>query len=281
MIIVPGPASPLLSSRIAKEADCRLAHTEYRKFPDGELFVRVKDVQKEHAVVVQSLSSPEDWIYLLLLVDACEKASKVSAVIPYMGYARQDKRFCEGEPLSIGIVARTVESVGVDAIYTVNLHNSGSSSLFKKLRELDAMPELGNSFSHEKCIFISPDRGSLNRVKRAAEKAGVDWDYMEKKRIDSETVEVYPKNIDIEGKDVVIMDDIISTGGTIATAARALLELGANKVLAACVHPVLAGNALIKMHLAGVEEVLATDTIEKPVSKITVSKIIADRLVNE
>jgi len=227
---------------------------------------------------VQSIIKPEDWITLMLLADACERASDIITFIPYMGYARQDRRFKEGEPLSISVVARSLKSAGIDRVITVNLHSSQSRRYFEKLEELDAMPLLGEHIYSPECVFISPDRGSVERVKKAAEAVNAEWDFMEKRRIDSENVEISPGSADVSGKDVIIIDDIISTGGTVAEAGRALLRLGARSVRAACIHAVLAGNAVVRMSSAGVEDVIATDTIENAVSVISVRELIGESL---
>ncbi len=278
MKIVPGSSSPVLSYRISKMLGSSLVQVEYRRFPDGEIYVRVPEVEGEDVLIVQSIIRPEDWVTLMLLADACEKASDMIAFIPYMGYARQDRRFREGEPLSISVVARSLRSVGLSRIITVNLHSSKSRKYFEELYELDAMPLLGRYLRSHECVFISPDKGSVERVKRAAETAGVEWDFMEKRRIDSETVEISPGNVDVSGKDVVIIDDIISTGGTVAEAGKALLELGAKRVRSACIHAVLAGNAIVRMSSAGVEDIIATDTIENAVSVISVKDLVGESL---
>ncbi len=272
MRIVPGPASPLLSSRIAEKLGSRIVEAEYRKFPDGELYVRLSEVPEE-CVVVQSLNSNDDVVYLILILDALEN-SDVTLVVPYMGYARQDKKFKEGEAVSIRALARILESYA-QRIITVNIHSKDAESKFKKLTNVDAMPLIGERYAERDVVMIAPDRGSLERVKVAAKVANCDYDYLEKRRIDAETVEIYPKNLDLEGRNVVIVDDIISTGGTIVEAVK---SLNVKSVEVACVHAVLAGNALNRIFSSGVKRVVATDTVEKPVSEISVSGLISEVL---
>lgn len=275
MRIVAGTSSPLLAKRIADELGIKLAKATFKRFPDGELYVRVEDIDGE-AVIVQSITSSDDLVYLMLLFDALESCN-ITAVIPYMGYARQDKRFFDGEAISIRAVARLIESYA-ERVISVNLHSREAASYFKKLEEVDAMGLIGEHYKGQDVVMISPDLGSLERVRRAAEEAGCEYDYLEKRRIDAEHVEVSPKSLSVEGKRVVIVDDIISTGGTIVEAAKIL---NASSVEAACVHAVLASNALNKLYSAGVSRVIATDTIERAVSRISVAKLIAETVKRE
>ncbi len=272
MKVVAGRASPMLAKRIAEKLHCELAKTTYKVFPDGELYVRVEGIEDE-VVVVQSINSNDDLVQLMLILDAVSNAN-VTAVIPYMGYARQDRAFNEGEAVSIRAVARLIESYA-DRVITVNIHSEKAKSYFKKLVEVDAMPVIGEYYKEKDVVMISPDLGSYDRVKVASSYAGCDFDYLEKRRISAEEVEIKPKSLNVKGRDVVIVDDIISTGGTIVEATKVLKSLGAKSVECACVHAVLAGDALNKLYLAGIKCVIATDTVEKPVSVISVADAIA------
>ncbi|RLI74991.1 ribose-phosphate diphosphokinase [Archaeoglobales archaeon] len=275
MKVVAGNASPMLGLRVAKALNLKLAKTTFKKFPDGEIYVRVEDFD-ERNVVIQSLNCNEDVVSLILLFDALNE-TEIVAAIPYMGYARQDKAFEEGEAVSIRAIARLLESYA-SKIITVNVHSKDAASHFNKLIDLDAMPIIGNYFKEQDVVMLSPDFGSYERVKVAAKAANCEFDYLEKKRIDAETVEITPKSLDVEGREVVVVDDIISTGGTMIEAAKMLLKGGAKSVKAACVHAVLANYALSKLYNAGVTEVIATDTIEKAVSKISVAGLVANEV---
>jgi len=275
MKVVAGPSSPLLAKRIAERLNAELAKTTFKRFPDGELYVRIEDVDEE-AIIVQSINSNDDLVALMLMFDALEDA-EITAVIPYMGYARQDKKFNEGEAVSIRAVAKLIESYASKVI-TVNIHSRDAASYFKKLIEVDAMPVIGKYYAGMDVVMVSPDLGSYERVKVCAEHAGCEFDYLEKVRLNAETVEIKPKSLDVKGKNVVIVDDIISTGGTMIEATKMLLKAGAKSVECACVHAVLAGNALNRLYSAGVRRVLATDTIEKAVSVISVAESIASVL---
>jgi len=277
MHVIAGPSSPVLAERIANNLGVNLAKVVYKRFPDGELYVKLDD-EVDRAVIVQSIRSSDDIVYLMLLFDALGlDREKVTAVVPYMGYARQDRAFNEGEAVSIRAIAEFLET-HADRVISVNLHSREAASHFKNLVEIDAMPIIGEHYRGKDVVMISPDKGSLERVKVAAGMASCEYDYLEKVRIDAETVEIQPKNVDVEGKKVVIVDDIISTGGTIAKAAETMKANGAKSVEAACVHAVLAANALNKLYSHGVRKVVATDTVEQPVSVLSVSKAIAEKL---
>lgn len=278
MKIVAGGASPLLASRLATLLKTELAKTTYREFPDGELYVKIEGIEEEDVIVVQSINTNNDLVQLLLIFDALtNRAESIVAVIPYMGYARQDKLFSEGEAISIRAVARLIESY-VDKVVTVNIHSKEAMGYFKKLIHLDAMPLLGKFYEGRSITMISPDLGSLERVRVAAAHAKCRFDYLEKTRLDEETVVIKPKELGVKNEDVVIVDDIISTGKTIAEAAKLVLEAGARSVECACVHAVLAKQALNRLYSAGVRRVVATDTVEKPISEISVAELIASAL---
>jgi len=277
--VIAGSSSPILGKRIAEKlaeklnVKTKLVPTTVKRFPDGELYVMVESTSST-AVVVQSLNKNDDLIELILTLDALE-GKNVIVVIPYMGYARQDRAFKEGEAISIRAVAKMIENY-TDEIVTVNIHSKKAKGYFKRLTDVDAMPLIGEYYKGRDVVMISPDFGSYERVKTASEYAGCDFDYLEKVRIDAERVEIKPKSIDLKGREVVIVDDIISTGGTIVEAMRVLKDCGVKSVECACVHAVLVGNALNRLYSAGVKEVVATDTVEKGVSVISVADLLVD-----
>ncbi len=275
MEVVAGPASPLLASRVADKLNSKVAQSRYKKFPDGELYARV-ECNSQDAVVVQSVNSNDDLIFLMLTLEALEDKN-VTAVVPYLGYARQDKRFMKGEALSIRVVARMIEDYA-DKVLSVNIHSEEAKKQFENIEEVDAMPVLGKHFKGEDICMISPDVGAYGCVKVAAQSANCDFDYLEKKRLDAEHVAMETKNMDVKDKRAVLIDDIISTGGTIVEATKILLEQGAQEVKVGCVHPVFASYALNRLYTAGVSEVIATDTIERNVSEISAAGLIAKAL---
>jgi len=272
MDLVLCPSSPMLGKRVAESLGVKIAEVQYRKFPDGELYVRVLSEENSH-ILVGSLCSSEDIVLLNLLFDALK--GEITAVIPYMGYARQDREFLKGEAVSIRAVAKMIEE-RAERVLTVNIHSNKAKEYFRKLMDLDAMPLIGEHFREREVVMVSPDKGSAERVKTAARFANCEWDWLEKRRIDAQTVEIAPKKLDVLGKTVVIVDDIISTGGTVVEAAKRLYELGAKRVETACIHAVLADFAAIKLFSSGISEITATDTVERIFSKISVAGLLKE-----
>lgn len=275
MKIVSGPASQSLSARVAPLLGCELLKVETKVFPDGEAYVRVLGETKgEKVVIIQSTPTNADFVHLLQLIDACDDAKKVVAVIPYFGYARQDKKFQPGEAVSARAIAKAIDA---DAVYTINLHSDSVLEFFRcRAKNLDASPLVGDFLKTMKLrrpLVIAPDDGAESLARNAA--AGGDWDVLDKKRVTSYKVEMSPKKLDAANRDVVIIDDIVSTGGTIAEAARILKESKAEDIYVTCVHPVLAADAVAKLSSAGVKKVIATDTIEKDVSAVSVAPLVA------
>ena len=290
-MIIPGPSSQILSSRVARITGKTLALCDYQQFPDGEGYVRIlDDIKGKDVTIIQSTPKDSDYISLLQLIDACDTAKSVTVVIPYMGYARQDKRFKAGEPISARALAKCIHA---DRVFTVNIHDESIMASFNaKAENLDATPLLGSyikTHGLESPVFIAPDKSAFPLAKRAAEDGAdeengangnsrYECDYLEKTRHSGDTVSIAPKDLDVAGRNVVIIDDMISTGGTMATTIELLKEQGVGKVYLACVHPILARNGIIRLYRAGVEEIVGTDTLEKAVSVVSVASLIAEAI---
>ena len=283
MIVIGGSASRLLAGQLAKQLNCRLADVEIRRFPDEECYVKVRESLKgQDAVIVQTTYPDPNILELFLLQDAVRNsdARSISTVVPYYGYARQDKSFTEGEAVSARLMARHI-GMSSDRILTVDIHNTSVLESFTvPVQNLSAMPTIGRFLvKKEVDVIVSPDEGSKARASLAADSAGCPWDFLQKKRIDSETVEIKPKNLDVNGKVVAIVDDIIATGGTVIRAAEQLKHQGAKKVFAACTHGLFTGGSLPKLQ-SSCDMVLSTDTLERPTSSISVAKCIAEAIIN-
>ena len=284
MKIIPGISAQVLAARIAAGLDCKVASCEFKRFPDGELYTRITDdIKDEEVTIVQSIRTDSDLICLLQLIDAVEEAHETKVVIPYLGYARQDKKFEPGEAISIRAIARSICAADVvDTIYVVNVHNRGVLKYFDvDTKELDASPLIGDYVTKKEIahpVIIGPDEGATELAKAVAAPYDFNYDVLEKSRISSEEVEIKPKELSVEGKNVVIVDDIISTGGTISEAASMLKAQKANDVYVACIHGVFVQNAIPRMLRAGVKEIIATDTIESEFSKISIAKMVAEEL---
>jgi ribose-phosphate pyrophosphokinase len=284
MKIIPGISAQVLAARIAAGLDCKVASCEFKRFPDGELYTRITDdIKDEEVTIVQSIRTDSDLICLLQLIDAVEEARETKVVIPYLGYARQDKKFQPGEAISIRAIARSICAADVvDTIYVVNVHNRGVLKYFDvDTEEMDASPLIADFVVKKEIahpVIIGPDEGATELAKAVAAPYDFNYDVLEKSRISSEEVEIKPKELSVEGKNVVIVDDIISTGGTISEAASMLKAQKANDIYVACIHGVFVQNAIPRMLNAGVKEIIATDTIESEFSKISIAKMVAEEL---
>jgi len=276
LIVVEGPGAPEgFAEGVARRLGADLVKPVYKIFPDGESYVRLPGRLEGTVVVVQSMYPQQDkrLVEALLLAEASygAGASRVILVAPYMAYARQDKRFLEGEPISIKAVLKALGAAGYDALVTIDIHKPESLAYFPG-RALDAtaVPQLaeavrGSIGEGEDIVVIAPDRGAVRRAERMASILRAQHDYLEKHR-DRYTGEVTyrPKSIDVQGKTVVIVDDMVSTGGTMARAASMLLSLGARRVIAACTHGLFLGDALEKLRKAGIEEIYSANTVPVP-----------------
>jgi ribose-phosphate pyrophosphokinase len=278
--IIGGQASQLLAGRVSELLKCNLLVSDFKKFPDGELYTRILDeFAGEEVTIIQSTPTDSDFVLLLLLIEACSEAAKINVVIPYMGYARQDKRFKSGEPISAHAVARAIKA---DNVYTINIHDPDILDYFDaNAKDLDATPAIGKYIKNlilSDPMIIAPDDGAIRLARNASRDLGLDYDYLDKTRLSGDTVTIQPKNLDVKNRDVIIIDDIISTGGTMAETIYLLRNQQARWVFAACVHPVLSNNAVLKLFQAGAKGIIATDTLDKAVSSVSVAPVIADAI---
>jgi ribose-phosphate pyrophosphokinase len=268
--------SRALGARIAEILGAGPVETRTSRFPDGELYLQTGPLDEE-TVVVGSLLSDESLVELLLLVDACQR-SRVTLVVPYLGYARQDREFKPGEPVSARAIARAL-SGGVDRVVTVNVHKESVLSHFTvPATQVTLEVEIGDyirTLGLGDPLILAPDRGAAPFVASVAARGGWETDHLEKTRLSGTEVQMEPLRRGPWHGDVVLVDDIISTGGTLATAARMLLGQGAKGVHAVCVHGLFTGNALERLGAAGMDVVAASDTIEGPQSRYSAAGAIA------
>jgi ribose-phosphate pyrophosphokinase len=284
-LIIGGSASQKLAAKVAWELGDILIPIETRKFPDGERYLRIKGEVEDEVVVIQSTGYPQDEnlmeLFLILKNLKSMGIREIRVVIPYFGYGRQEKRFKTGEAVSAAIIADMLEAAGASQIFSINLHEDGITDLFNiRAYNLSAMPIIANYIKEtlNDCIIIAPDRGALEYAKKISLILDCEYDYLEKHRISPEKVETKTKDIDINGRQVIIIDDIISTGNTIINASHVLRKYGASKILVACVHPVLVEDALLRIFATGVDDVVGTDTLRSEVSVISVASLVADAL---
>ena len=288
MKIILGPASTALAEKIAELTGYEKVPVAYKTFPDGENYIRLEgNVQDEHVVIVQTTCAPQDsrLMQLAFMAAAAKKsnARKVTAIVPYLAYARQDKIFLSGENVSIETVAQMLKAAGVDALVTVNIHAENALSRFPfPAKTISAISLLADYFvqtGRRKAFALAPDKGAMYIAQQAQKVLGGEAGHLEKQR-DRYTGQTSQtgKGLNVKEKTVIIFDDIISTGGTIVGAAKILRELGAAHVYTACVHGLLIGDAEKRILAAGVEEIVATDSVPSHVSKVSLAPLIAKAL---
>ncbi|BDZ67988.1 ribose-phosphate diphosphokinase [Methanobacterium ferruginis] len=284
-MIIGGSSSQKLAANIAHEMDDVLCPLESRKFPDGERYIRIKGDVEEGVIVVQSTGYPQDEnlmeLFLILKTIRSMGITNIRTVIPYFGYGRQEKRFNPGEAVSADVVCDLIQYAGASEVYSINLHENSICDLFNiPTHNLSAMPTIAQYVADnvDDPVIVAPDKGALGFAQEISNLLNCESDYLEKIRISPEKVETKPKNLDVDGRDVVIIDDIISTGGTIVNACGILKEHGARRIVVSCVHPVLVEDALLKIFAAGAHDVVGTDTLKSEVSNVSVASLVADAL---
>ncbi|MFC7043182.1 ribose-phosphate diphosphokinase [Halonotius sp. GCM10025705] len=281
--IVPAPSSQSVAAALAATGVGTLTTPTYEWFTDDETLLSVPEFDDDAAIVVGSTATNDAHIELLQLQDAVREAgaTDITTVIPYLGYARQDQAFKTGQPVSARAMAKAI-STGTDRVIVVNPHEPDVTDFFTVPTEaVDAAAALADPLDDlSEPLFVAPDEGATTLATTTRDAYGEgEVDYFEKERdYDTGAVEVTPSDATVEGRDVVLVDDIIATGGTMSGAIDALHDHDVGRVYACCVHPVLAGAARTKLAAAGVEAVIGTDTIERAVSDVSVAPAIADVL---
>jgi len=287
-VVLPGPASKELGEAIARRLSLPLLPCEVKVFPDGETRLRFEEkVSGKTVLIVQSTYPPPDHnLFQLLLAShrLSQEGAKVHAVVPYLAYARQDKEFVAGEVVSLGVVSHLLRSGGVSRLTTVDIHSAEGLSLFAMpVYSVSAIPSLVSyvkkNFKLNQPVVVAPDFGGSKRSEAFASLLQAMFVQLSKKR-DRVTgqVKVESSKLEVKGRDVLVVDDIISTGGTVRAAGIVLREAGAARVIAVCSHPLLVGDAMEKLESAGIREVVGTNTVPSEVSKVDVSEAIAEHL---
>jgi ribose-phosphate pyrophosphokinase len=288
MKIVLGPSSRELGEKIAELTGIQMVPVASRVFPDGESYVRLEaSVKDEHVAIVQTTCMPQDsnLMRLAFLANAAKRngAKRVSVVVPYLAYARQDKIFLEGENISVETVAAMLKAAGIEQLITVNVHSENVLTLFPfPAQTFSAIPLLAEYFvkkGHKKAFALAPDKGAMYIAQQAQTVLGGEAGSLEKQR-DRHTGQTTQTaaNLNVTDKTVIIFDDIISTGGTIVGAAKILKEQGAAHIYTACVHGLLVGDAEKRILNAGVEEIVATDSVPSKNSKVTLAPLLSQAL---
>jgi ribose-phosphate pyrophosphokinase len=292
MIVVPGPASKELGEAVAAQLGLAAHPVEHRLFPDGESYLRLPPaINGEETVLVQTTAPDPDRKLMQLLIMARTAsdlgATRVTACVPYLAYMRQDKRFLEGEALSLDVVLGLLEAAGVDDLVIVDAHNASSLRKMEadhrvKVHNLSAIPLLAQYVKERGyggAYSLSPDAGAIRLAEEAGRVLGGRHGYFEKSR-DRKTGEVTMKvkDLDVDGVNAVVFDDIISSGSTTARAVEGLKRQGAAKVAAACVHALFMSGAEEKIRMAGADLIVTADTVESSHAGVTVAGLIAGHL---
>ena len=270
-VLFTGNANPALAQQIASNLGIELGHAKVGRFSDGEVDIEIhQNVRARDVFVVQSTCSPtnENVMELCIMVDALRRASarRVTAVIPYFGYARQDRRPRSTRvPISARVVANLLEAVGVERLLTMDLHADQIQGFFNiPVDNIYASPVLLADLQtkhYVDLVVVSPDVGGVVRARALAKQAGCDLAIIDKRRPRANVSEVMHVIGDIDGRNCVIMDDMIDTAGTLVKAAEVLKERGAKKVYAYCTHPVFSGPAIERINASQIDEVVVSDTI--------------------
>lgn len=274
-------SNPKLAEEIASQLKLPLGESKVGLFSDGEIFVNIGEtVRGSDVFVIQSTSSPvnDNLMEMLIMIDAFKRASagRITAVVPYFGYARQDRKAKARDPISAKLVADLIATAGADRVLTMDLHAAQIQGFFNiPVDHLLGGPILAPYFidkfkdDMEDIVVVSPDFGSVTRARNFAQKLNVPIAIIDKRRPKPNVSEVMNIIGDVKGKKVILVDDMIDTAGTIVKGAEALVEKGgAKEVYACCTHPVLSGPAIERLEASPIKELICLNTIELPPEKI-------------
>ena len=289
LTVISGKSSENLAKELSKKIKANFVKSEIRVFPDGESKITlIGKISKEKSIIVQSIYPPVDTNLvqaLSLITKAKENSLEVIAVIPYMGYARQDREFLPGEIVTMKVLGKLFKGAGVSKIIVVDIHSLFGLKYFNiKTKNVTAIPDLVTYFkklSLENPLVVSPDQGGKERAKEFAKEFNSEYIALEKTR-DRKTgkVKIKTKNLKIvKNRDLILVDDMISTGGSIIKATQFLKKQKCKKVYVACTHGVLMNNAEKKIKKAGVTSIISTNTIPGKTSKVDISKTIAKAIM--
>jgi ribose-phosphate pyrophosphokinase len=270
--LIAGSAHPELARAISREVDVPLCDAQVGRFPDGEIDIKINDdVRGADCFVIQPLCPPvnENWIELLLLLDCLRRASagRVTAVMPYYGYARKDRKDEGRVPISAKVVANTLTQCGADRLLTIDMHAAQIQGFYDiPVDHLYAKPVLLLAIEEmniEHPVVVTPDVGGIKMARSYAKALGADLAIVDKRRISGSKVAVEHMIGDVDGRNVIIVDDMISTGGSISEAARIVRAHGAQKIVLAVSHAVLCGPAVERLDGCPADTILVTDTIPR------------------
>ena len=287
-----------LAERVAQSIGVPLGKVSVSQFSDGEIKINIEEsIRGNNVYIIQSTSSPvnDHLMELMIMIDACRRASAetINVVIPYFGYARQDRKAKPREPITSKLIANMIESAGATRILALDLHASQIQGFFDvPVDHLMGAPLLANYFLNDEklekqdMVVVSPDHGGVTRARKLSEFLDAPIAIIDKCRPEANVAEVMNIVGNAEGRHAIIIDDMIDTAGTITLAAEALEDAGALSVVACCTHPVLSGPAIERLDNSVLREVVVTDSIQLPeekridkIKQVTVAELIAEAIV--
>ena len=285
LTLISGTAHPALSDAIAKELGRPLADAEVGRFPDGEIDIKVnEDIRGRDVFLLQPTCPPvnESWVELLLLLDTLRRSSagRITAVMPYYGYARKDRKDEGRVPISAKVVANTLVASGANRVVTLDMHAAQIQGFFDvPVDHLYARPVLLDAvvgLDIQDPVVVTPDVGGTKMARAYAKRIGADLAIVDKRRISGSKTVIEHVIGEVKGRNCVIVDDMISTGGSITQAAATLRKAGAKQIVIAVTHAVLCGPAVERLNAAPVDHILITDTIplgDVPVKNVQVCSV--------
>ncbi len=285
--MVGGSTSQSLSAEVSNLLSCDIIPVKKKYFQDGELHIKIdRNVKGEDVIVIQSTPYPQvdntmELIFLLdLLFDYDPNSMRV--FIPYLGFSRQDKRFEEGEAISVKAIANMISQYDIDILYLFDIHKPHIIDFFDiPVNEITAIPLLASyikDLNMKDLMVFAPDKGALNKAIDLARRLDIDFDYLEKIREGPGKIKMKKKDLNVKEKNIILVDDIIDSGGTIIRAADILFSEGAIRIIASCIHPVLSKDAVSKILASNISDIIATNSIEREVSKVSLAPLIAKEL---
>ncbi|NMA69023.1 MAG: ribose-phosphate diphosphokinase [Desulfitobacterium sp.] len=272
-----GNANRNLAGEIIEYLNVPLGKAELKRFSDGEISIAIDEsVRGADVFVVQPTCNPsnDNIMELLIMIDALKRASayRITPVIPYYGYARQERKSKARDPITAKLMANLITTAGADRVVTMDLHAPAIQGFFDiPVDHLPGVPILAEYFKNkglDNVVVVSPDHGGVQRARNLAERIGAPLAIIDKRRPEANVSEIMNIIGDIEGKQVIMIDDIIDTAGTITQGAQALMDRGATEVYACCTHPVLSGPAFERLENSPIKEVVVTNTIPLDSEKI-------------
>ncbi|GEM02721.1 ribose-phosphate diphosphokinase [Halolactibacillus halophilus] len=288
-------SNPELAKEVAEHIGVPLGKSSVTSFSDGEIQINIEEsIRGCDVYIIQSTSAPvnQHLMELLIMIDALKRASAatINVVIPYYGYARQDRKARAREPITAKLVADIIQEAGADRVITLDLHAPQIQGFFNiPVDQLVGVPILGDYWSEknlEDVVIVSPDHGGVSRARQLAERLKAPIAIIDKRRPRPNVAEVMNIVGKVDGKTAILIDDMIDTAGTISLAANALIKNGAKEVYACCTHPVLSGPAIERINDSAIKELVVTNSIvlpkEKQIDKVvtlSVAPLISEAII--